>query len=271
MSNVVECDIVDAIADVRLNRPEKRNAINDAMFDELLAVATRLAGDASVRAVVLSGVGHGFCAGLDFDQFRAFAAEGEAGEKPFADPGDPAAGGRRIPGRGQRIVSALRAADVPVVAAVHGAAIGGGLQLTLGADLRFVTADAKLGLREIEFGITPDMGGTQLLPRLVGSDVAMDLILSGRLLSGTEAVAAGLATRVCADPRAEAFAFARMVAGRNPLAVRGVTSLLRTSLTATVEEGMAAELRVMAANIGTPDQAEATRVYFERRAPVFRA
>lgn len=179
------------------------------MFDELVAATEDARDNTELVAIVLSGAGRSFCAGLDFTVHKTLAGEGAAGQRPFADPNDPNSTGQRLPGRGQRIVRALRDSPVPVIAAMHGHAIGGGLQLALGADIRIVTAETLLGCAEIDFGMTVDMGGSQLLPRLIGADRTLDLLVSGRRISGVEAVSWGLATRISDDPISEAFELAR--------------------------------------------------------------
>lgn len=268
-TTAVTCGVENHVALVRLNRPEKLNAINDEMFEGLLRITAELAGDPAVRAVVLAGQGRAFCAGLDLSSFRSFLDESERGERSFTDPEEGARRGRRPPGRGQVIVTRLREMPVPVIAALHGAVVGGGLQLSLGADIRFVAPDARLGLREIDFGICPDMGATQFLPRLIGPDRAMELALSGTLISGDEAVAIGLATRTATDPLEAALQLAGNIAGRNPAAVSFTKMLVLGSETMTVHEGLRAELRAMAHNVGSPAQSEAASAFFEKRPPKF--
>ena len=268
-AEAVTCAVEAHVALVRLNRPEKLNAINDEMFEGLLRITADLAGDTAVRAVVLTGQGRGFCAGLDLSSFRSFLDESERGERSFSGPEEGAPRGRRPPGRGQVIVTRLREMPIPVIAALHGAVVGGGLQLCLGADIRYVTPDARLGLRELDFGISPDMGATQLLPRLIGPDRAMELALSGKLISGEEAAAIGLATRTAPDPLDAALELARTIAGRNPAAVSFTKMLVLGSETMTVGEGLRAELRAMAHNVGSPAQSEAAAAFFDKRAPRF--
>jgi enoyl-CoA hydratase/carnithine racemase len=253
------------VAHLRLNRPEKRNALNDELFEAVVEAVEIVRDDADLAAIVISGVGASFCAGLDFGSHAAFAAEGGAGERPFADPDDPSSTGKRRPGRGQRVVNALRDAQAPVIAAVHGHAIGAGFQITLGADIRLVTADVKLGCAEINFGLTVDMGASQLLPRLIGPDRALDLLLSGRLISGEEAVAWGAATRVATDPIAEALELAHRIAGNSRQAVRENRRLVRLTESTSVADGMKEELRVMSRNIGSPAQVAASNAYLSSR------
>jgi enoyl-CoA hydratase/carnithine racemase len=157
----------------------------------------------------------------------------------------------------------------PVIAAVHGHALGGGFQLALGADLRIVAPDAQLSVLEIRWGLVPDMTGTQLLPRLVGLDVAKELTFTGRMVSGVEAKALGLATRVADEPREAALAMAYEIAAKSPHAIRGAKALLELAGQVSLQEGFAAEQRVIRSLIGTPNQVEAVTAYFEKRAPAY--
>lgn len=263
MTTVVQ-NTTDGVLHVVLNRPDKRNAINDEMFNELVTVAEAARANTDLAAIVISGAGKSFCAGLDFAVHQTFADEGTTGRRPYADPTDPTSTGR-TPGRGQRIVRAFRDAPVPVISALHGHAIGGGLQIALGADIRIVTADVQLGCAEIDFGMTVDMGASQLLPRLIGADRTVDLLVSGRKVTGTEAAQWGLATRVSDDPIAEALELARSIAQRSRHAIIETKRLVRLAETATVKDGMAQELLVMANNIGSPAQVEAVQRYFAAR------
>jgi len=263
MSTVTQ-DVSDRVLHITLNRPDKRNAVDDEMFNELVAVAEAARTSTEVAAIVVSGAGKSFCAGLDFAVHQTFAGEGSAGQRPYADPSDPTSTGR-TPGRGQRIVRAFRDAPVPVIAAIHGHAIGAGLQITLGADIRIVTADVQLGCAEIDFGMTVDMGASQLLPRLIGADRTIDLLVSGRKITGAEAVQWGLATRLSDDPITEALDLARAIAQRSHHAVTETKRLVRLAETATVKDGMAQELLVMANNIGSPAQVDAVQRYFAAR------
>ena len=162
-----------------------------------------------------------------------------------------------------------REIPVPVIAAVHGVAFGGGYQLQLSADMRFVTPDAKLSVLEIKWGLIPDMAGMALLRGLVRDDVARELTYSGRIFSGQEALEMGLATRVCADPRAEALAFARDVAGKNPEAIRAGKRLLNLMVDGDQHAILLEESREQTALMGTPNQVEAVRSSLEKRTPNF--
>lgn len=262
MSDRVTIDIADGIADVRMNRPDKLNALDPAMFLALAEAGDVLAADRSVRVVVLSGEGRGFCAGLDVPAFMG------GGEGASFD----VLGGReegRIANVAQQVAHTWIELPVPVIAAVHGVALGGGIQIALGADIRIVAPDAKLSVLEIRWGLLPDMTGLQSLPRLVGLDVAKELAFTGRMVSGTEAKELGLATRLADDPRAAAFELARELTGKNPDALRGIKALLNASGTRPLAESYREETRLMVDIIGSPNQLEAVASYFEKRPPSF--
>lgn len=252
------------MADVRLNRPDKLNALDGAMFDALIETSDALALDSAVRCVVLSGEGASFCAGLDFASFAAMAGapEGAAGALASVDEG-------RITHRAQQAVYGWTEMPAPVIAAVRGHAIGGGVQLALGADIRFVHPDATLSVLETRWGLIPDMTGTQSLVRLVGLDVAKELVWTGRMVSGKEAVAIGLATHLADDPLAASLELASEIAARSPDATRAAKRLLSRAAEVGIEEGFARERAEIQRLIGSPNQVESVTAYFERRSPRF--
>ena len=270
MSDRVSISIDNGIADVRLNRPDKLTALDQAMFQGIADAGEGLKGQPGVRVVVLSGEGRGFCAGLDFGSFQAMAG----GPPPAQERGDGGLGtigdtGGRITHLGQQTAWVWQELEVPVIAAIHGPALGGGLQIALGADLRIVAADAKLSVLEARWGLIPDMTGTAMLPRLVGLDVAKELTLTGRMVSGEEAVAIGLATKLADDPRAAALELAADLVTKSPDALREGKRLLNLSGTRPIAEQFADERTTMGSLIGSPNQVEATMAYFEKRAPSF--
>jgi enoyl-CoA hydratase/carnithine racemase len=263
MNDRVSIVVTDGVADVRMIRADKMNALDDAMFAALGEAGERLKTDRSIRAAVLSGEGRAFCAGLDMAQLSHLANGGAATEDRLT---------QRTHGLANRFQYAAwvwREVPIPVIAAVHGVAFGGGLQIALGCDLRYVTPDARLSVMEIKWGLIPDMSGTQTLWRLAREDVVRELVYTGRIFSGEEALGYGLATRVCADPRAEALATAREIAARNPHAIRAAKRLLNEAALAGPEKGLLAESREEAALMGSPNQAEAVRANLENRPPVF--
>ncbi len=258
------------VADVRLVRADKMNALDEAMFDALVATGERLKTEPGLRAVVLSGEGRAFCAGLDMGNFGRMAEGGRRERR--ADPtGDGGLAGRThgIANRAQYAVWVWREIPVPVIAAVHGVAFGGGFQLCLGADMRFVTPDARLAVLEIKWGLVPDMAGTQLMRHLVREDIVRELTYTGRIFSGEEALAMGFATRVCADPRAEALAVAHEIAGKNPDAVRASKRLLNAAPITDQGSGLIQETVEQIALIGSPNQVEAVMANLQKRPPSF--
>jgi enoyl-CoA hydratase/carnithine racemase len=260
----VTVTITDGVADVRLNRPEKRNALDVAMFTGLVTAGERLKIEPGVRAVVLSGEGPDFCAGLDFGSFQAM----RSGERLSLQTELPVAAGP-AQATGQRAAYVWAEIPVPVIAAVTGNALGGGLQIALGADIRIVAPDARLSVLEIRWGLIPDMTGSQLLPELVGRDVAKELAFSGRVVSGDEAVALGLATRTDPDPRPAALELARSIAARSPHAIRAAKRLLDLAGRVDLKAGFDAEQEEIGALIGSPNQVEAVTAEFEKRPPRF--
>ena len=276
MSDRVLTTIEDGIADVRLNRPDKLNALDGAMFQAIVDAGESLKGDRSVRVVVLSGEGRGFCAGLDFSAFQSMAGDDAPRERtePSGDDGGRELGaigqtGGRITHLGQQACWVWQELEVPVIAAVHGPALGGGIQIALGADIRIVAPDAKLSVLESRWGLIPDMTGTAMLPKVVGLDVAKELTFTGRMVSGEEAVRLGLATQVADDPRAAAMALAGELVLRSPDALRQAKRLLNLSGTRPIAEQFADERASIATLIGSPNQVESTMAYFEKRPPKF--
>ena len=272
MADRVTVTINDGIAEVCLSRPDKRNALDNAMFTAIAEAGERLKTEPGVRVVVLHGEGASFCAGLDFSSMAAIAgARQDEFESATADtsgnPGSMEAG--RITHLGQQICWVWQEVPVPVIAAVHGHALGGGIQLALGADLRIVHPDTKLSVREIHWGLVPDMTGTFMLSQVVRPDVAKELTFTARVFSGAEAQELGIATRLSDEPYGTAMELAREIAGRSPSAVRGAKELFNRQTRGDAADQFAAERAAIGAQIGTPNQKEAVMAGFENRAPVF--
>lgn len=265
----VQFSVEGGVADVRLTRPEKRNAIDMAMLDDLIDTGLALGTDADLRAVVLSGQGRSFCAGLDVSLFQEALEKGVGGGHAEVPPLAHRPG--EIASVAQQAVNVWRSLPVPVIAAVHGHALGAGLQLALGADIRIVSPDATLSVMEVRWGLIPDMTGSQVLPALVGLDVAKELTFTGRSVSGEEARRLGMATRLSATPFDEALALARQIAANSPSAVRAAKALLDQVGRVSFEQGLLAEQRAQRQLIGSPDQIEAVLASFEGRAPSWSA
>jgi enoyl-CoA hydratase/carnithine racemase len=267
MENRVSVSISEGIADVRLVRADKMNALDIPMFEALVATTERLAGEKGLRAVVLSGEGRAFCAGLDMGRFAAMKEKG----------GNGIAGGEKrdltvrthgLANFPQAAVWGWRQLPVPVIAAVHGVAFGGGFQLALGADMRFVSPDTRMSIMEIKWGLVPDMAGTPILASLVRDDILRELTYTGRIFSAQDALSYGLATRICEDPRAVAFEVAREIAGKSPHAIRAAKRLL-DNLSVDPGPALLAESVEQGKLIGSANQLEAVRANIEQRAPRF--
>lgn len=270
MNERVTIHIADGIADVRLNRPEKMNALDTEMFEAIIAAGARLGGERGLRAVVLSGEGKAFCAGLDmqiFARLRSVSGSDAEAAGPLACGLMPRTFG--LANAYQRVATVWRELPVPVIAAVHGVAFGGGLQIALGADLRYVAPDARMSVMEIKWGLVPDMGGMLLTRGLVRPDVMRELTLTGRQLSGEEALTVGLATQVHADPHAAAHATARAIAQASPDAVRAAKRLFNVADSGDAAAILLAESHEQDQLIGSPNQMEAVRANLEKRAPRF--
>ena len=255
MQDRVTVSLSGGIADVRLNRPDKLNALDAAMFEAIVAAGRDLRTQRGLRAVVLSGEGRGFCAGLDVASFVGGGGGRSLFERSAESPANFA----------QRAAWIWTELPVPVIAAIHGVAFGGGLQIALGADVRFVTPDARLSVMEIKWGLIPDMSGTQTLRRLVRLDVAKELTFTGRVVSGTEAAALGLATHVSDTPREAALELAREIASKPPSAIRAGKKLLDAAGVVDVETGLRLEEQLQASLFGKPEQIEAVRANAEKR------
>jgi enoyl-CoA hydratase/carnithine racemase len=256
----------EGIAHVRLTRPDKRNALDDAMFQAIAQAGERVKHDTSVRAVVLSGDGASFCAGLDFGGFQAMGS-GNSGDGSATAAGSMKDG--RITHLAQQICWVWQEVPVPVIAALQGHALGGGMQLALGADMRFAHPDTKMSMREVHWGLIPDMTGTLRLSRLVRDDVMKDLVFTGRIFPASEGATLGVVTRLSNDPVADAMVAAAEIAGRSPSAVRGAKQLINRLSNAGAAEHFAAEREIIFGLIGKPHQVEAITANFENRAPKF--
>lgn len=266
VSERVVVTIRDGVADVRFNRPEKRNALDGEQFLAIAEAGERLKSEPGVRVVVLSGEGSSFCAGLDFSIFGEMTG-GDGGARADGNPGRLTESG--LTHLGQQICWVWQELPVPVIAAVHGHALGGGLQIALGADIRIAHPATQLSVREVHWGLIPDMTGTFTLSRLVRNDVARELTYTARVLDATEGHALGLVTRLSETPYDDAMALATEIAGRSPHAVRAAKALFSRMYEADVAEQFAQERQRIGALVGSPNQVEAITANLQKRPPVF--
>jgi enoyl-CoA hydratase/carnithine racemase len=256
----VHIEVADHVAVVTLTRPDKHNALDVAMFEQIIAAAERLAGESGVRAVVLRGDGPSFCSGLDV--VSIMAAGGGLDGLTDRVHGE-------VPNWFQQAAHRWLELPVPVIAAIHGSCFGGGLQIALGADIRVAAPDARLSVMEVKWGLIPDMSITRTLPRLVGIDVAKELTYTGRVFDGTEAQRLGVVTRVDADPLAAARRLAAEIAGRSPDAVRAAKRLYDASWTGSAADTLALEAELQLGLIGSPNQLAAVAAGFTKEPPEF--
>jgi len=258
----------DSVVTLTLNHPKRRNAMTEAMGLVFREAVAELRRDDAVRAVVLTGApeGRAFCAGGDLGMIGGHA------ERGTANPGDARTSARDTMKRFYELFLSVRELPVPVVAAINGHAIGAGLCITLGCDLRVVDASAKLAFNFSQLGIHPGMGATWTLPRLLGPTLAADLLYTGRTLSGEEAATMGLVNRATArdDVLAEATALARRIASSAPLPVRGIKQALRTSETNTLDAQLDWEAQQQALCYETEDLHEGLAAAREKRVPRFK-
>ena len=257
MSERISVSIDNGVADVRLTRADKMNALDDAMFEALITRGQELAANPDVRCIVISGEGRAFCAGLDMGNFGKMADAKPEDAAPTGGAGRLEQRTHGISNRPQYAVRVWREMPVPVIAAVHGVAFGGGFQVILGADMRYVAPDTKLSIMEIRWGLVPDMAGTQIMRHLAREDIVRELTYTGRVFSGEEALEYGFATRVEADPLAAALATAREIASKSPSAIEASKRLLSTAVYAGEEEGLVIESVEQDALIGSANQIEA--------------
>jgi enoyl-CoA hydratase/carnithine racemase len=256
----VRIQVEDHVATVTMVRAAKHNAVDLAMFEGLAAAAAEASATLGVRVIVLHGDGPSFCSGLDLASLLGAHANGAS---PFAALQD------KSPNMFQRAAYAWIEAPVPVIAAVHGSCFGAGVQIALGADIRFCTPDARLSLMESKWGLVPDMAITRTLTRLVPIDVAKELVYTARMLSGTEAQELGLVTHVADDPFAAAQTLAADIAQRSPDAIRGAKRLIDTAWSGSPEETLSLEARLQLGLIGQPNQLAAVTAGMTKQQPEF--
>ena len=254
----------DGIADVRMTRVDKMNALDGAQWNALVEAIDQLKATPGLRVVVLSGEGRAFCAGLDLSSLQ--------GER---DPGASSAGGtladrtKGISNNAQYAAYGWRELPVPVIAAVHGVAFGAGSQIMAGADIRIVHPDTRIAIMEMKWGLVPDVGGMPLWRTQVADDVLREMIYTNREFNGVEAKEMGFATHVSDDPHAKAMELARVIANKNPHAIRGAKRMCNALATASDAELLQMESDEQLKVIRTPNQMEAVMSEMQKRKPNF--
>ncbi|MBK6706995.1 MAG: crotonase/enoyl-CoA hydratase family protein [Sphingomonadales bacterium] len=254
----------DGIADVRMTRVDKMNALDGAQWNALVEAIDQLQATPGLRVVVLSGEGRAFCAGLDLSSLQ--------GDR---DPGASSAGGsladrtKGISNNAQYAAYGWRELPVPVIAAVHGVAFGAGSQIMAGADIRIVHPDTRIAIMEMKWGLVPDVGGMPLWRTQVADDVLREMIYTNREFNGVEAKEMGFATHVADDPLAKAMELARVIANKNPHAIRGAKRMCNALATATDGELLQMESDEQLKVMRTPNQMEAVMAEMQKRKPNF--
>ncbi len=263
MGERVRISVDGHVAVVTLARPDKRNALDLAMFEALDAAGTELARNPALRACVLDAEGGHFSAGIDLSVLQGGL------------PGDLEAALAPMPGSHanffQRAAWAWREVPVPVICAITGVTYGGGLQLALGADIRYARPDTRFSVMEVDWGLVPDMALTQTLARIARPDQVKELALTGRVFDGTEALALGVVTALDDDPAARARALAADIASKSPDAVRAIKRLLDEAAALAPDAALRLEAKLQLDLLGKPNQREAVAARLERREPRFAA
>lgn len=258
MQTRMSVKITNGVADVRLNRPAKHNALDPLQFQAIAATIKELSTLRQLRVVVLSGEGKSFCAGVDTDALSE--------SSNFEDMLTRTHG---IANRFQFVAWGWRELPVPVIAAIHGNAFGAGFQLMLGADIRIAAPEAKLSLMEARWGLAPDVGGIALLRGLVRDDIARELTYTGRIMTGVEAAELGVVTRAAPDPLGEAFRLAETIANHHPAAMRADKRLLNLMATASTEDILLAESQEQSLLLASKGHRETLIAAREGRPPKF--
>jgi enoyl-CoA hydratase len=254
--NTVLLDRRSGYALLTLNRPDKLNSLNIELLNDLSSVLNECKSDADIRVVVITGSGA-----------KAFAAGADIAELNSQD----ATSGPLFAERGQSVLSQIERLGKPVIAAVNGFALGGGCELAMACHMRFAADTARFGQPEINLGIIPGYGGTQRLARIVGTSKALELILSGDIITASDAQSIGLVNRVipAADLLATTEAFAANLASKAPLALSACLEATQAADDSTLTEGLSIEASIFGRTCGTADFKEGTKAFLEKRAPTF--
>lgn len=261
MSKPLTINIENSVAVVTLNRPDKHNAIDLEMFAALSDAGVSLAADTSVRAIVLEGAGPSFCAGIDLSVFKQ-NDESVLISKMTAGKDSPA-------NFFQRAAYVWREVPQPVICALHGSVFGGGLQIALGADLRFASVDCRLSVMEVKWGLIPDMAISRTLTRVVAADKAKELAWTGRVIEAQEALETGVITAIHDSPSTAARETAATIAANSPTAVRAIKRLFDETPEMSTIQALQLEAQLQLTLLGSAEQAEAVAARLQKRPPNF--
>jgi len=265
--STISLSLEQGVAEVRLNRPDKSNAMNDAMWLEIRQAFAWVDATPEVHVAILSGAGRNFCAGIDLallDDIQRRTAHPDGARSREAL--------RRLILDLQDCLSSLERCAKPVIAAIQGACVGGALDLVTCCDLRYASADATFSIKEIDIGMVADVGTLQRLPRLIGEGQARELAYTGRTLNEQQAEKLGLANRLFATPaelEAGVRQIARSIAAKSPLAIRGTKEVLNYSRDHSIADGLNFVATWNAATLLSGDLKECMQAQMEKRAPQF--
>ncbi len=248
--------IDEKIATLSFNRPKALNALNAQLLNEMAGALDEISGNEDIKVLILTGEGKSFVAGADISELARL--------NPIQ--------ARHFAGAGHRVMDRLQAMSIPVIAAVNGFALGGGLEMALSCDFIYASETAKIGLPEINLGIIPGFGGTQRLARLVGKNLAKELIFTGKMLSAEEAERKGIINKVVpADQlRGEVIKTARIMAAKGKVALSAAKQSINDGLDADLATGCAIEINAFALCMASPDAKEGTTAFLEKRQPNFK-
>ena len=258
MEERIKFNIEDHIAHVSLNRPDKMNALDEGMLQAIITIGEQLDKDPSVRCVVLSGEGKAFCAGIDLTTFDLSEDSPKLSELLEERT-------HGIANKWQQVVWTWRELAVPVIAAAHGVVFGGGLQIMMGADIKYVHPDTKLSIMEMKWGIIPDMAGPTLMRHSVRDDILRELTYTNRIFSGEEAVQFGFATHLSATPLEDAMRLAKEIASKNPTAIVKAKKLFNAVPYLNPEEALLMESKEQKEIVDTKNQREAVFSSLQKR------
>lgn len=252
---LVTVTVADRIATITLNNPPS-NVLSTAVLQELAQVFGTMEADNTVRVVIFTAGGRFFCPGADISELANLQRSGQGAE---------------LSSKGQELLNRIERMDKPVIAAINGACLGGGLELAMACHMRVAAAGMQFGLPEVNLGLIPGFGGTQRLPRIVGPSRASELILTGELITSDQALSMGLVNRVVLgrDLLAQAQQLARMITSKGQLAIQSALRAIRTSLDSSLAEGLARETELFGMLCETPDKKEGTAAFLEKRPPKF--
>lgn len=250
------CTKEEQVAFIAINRPPA-NALGSAVIDELSELLDQLEADRDIRVLLLHGDGRFFSAGADIKEFTTIGSDDEFG---------------RLGEKGQRLFERMEKFEKPIIAAIHGAALGGGLELAMACHIRLVTATAKLGLPELQLGLVPGFAGTQRLPRYVGMAKAAEMLFTSEPISGKDAVAYGLANHAYSDDEllVKAKELAYKIAKKSPIALKAAIELLNYGKTKEFYEGVKREAELFAKVFASKDGQEGIQAFIEKREPQFK-